>query len=320
MGKSLIDAVFELHSFYDVEYKDFHLPKAFYNPGYIVTLCAYLNSNKIYRRDFHCDCNENQSYFDAMNLNSAIWGGIFNSNGVNAGKNYSPITPLHSEIDVDKATGSINSCIRKLANRNESSGFHKLNFVIGELHDNVWSHGKKSGFSMAQKSKIPYVEDFCFEFALADSGLGFLAEMRRAGKPVGTHREAIEWCILEGHSTKHSDDIDEWAQCLPVDNLGGSPLGKTVQTHSEENHHQGLGLAHLIRLIREYNGELCLVSGDTALQINSSGKSTFKQIKTEWQGVAISCKLKESELTILAPDEDIDEDIRLIMQQLGGSL
>jgi len=319
MAKSLKDAVVELNDFYDPVYSDLHLPQGYYTPGYVVTLCAYLNHNKVKQRDFFFDCSINESYFDAMQFNRAIWGGGAKNN-INAGKNYSPITPLHSDLEVDTATGSINSCIRKLAKGNESTGIHELSFVVGELHDNVWSHGKESGFSMAQKSKVPYEEDFYFEFALADSGLGFLAEMKRTGTNVNSHKEAIEWCIQEGNSTKHSDDIDEWAQRLPSDNLGGSPLGGVVQTHSEENHHQGLGLAHLIKLIRSYNGELCLVSGTSILHINSQGQKTYEEIQSQWQGVVISCKLRESELVKSAQEEDIDDELELLMQQLGGNL
>ncbi|MDO9316599.1 MAG: hypothetical protein Q7V56_00160 [Gammaproteobacteria bacterium] len=67
--------------------------------------------------------------------------------------------------------------------------------VVGELHDNVWSHGKSTGFSMAQKFKVPYEEDYFIEFALADMGLGLRGEMIRAGKEVSSHEAAIEWCL-----------------------------------------------------------------------------------------------------------------------------
>jgi hypothetical protein len=102
--------------------------------------------------------------------------------------------------------------------------------------------------------------------------------------------------------------------------VGGSPLGSVVQTRTDDNHHQGLGLAHLVKLIRDYSGELCIVSGNSILHINTQGQKTYEEIQSEWQGVGISCKLKESELIKFAQDDDIDDELKLIMRQLGGNL
>jgi len=65
---------------------------------------------------------------------------------LNEGRNYASITALRNAEQVDNATTTINNCIRSLAGNNDSKGISELTKVVGELHDNVWSHGKSTGF------------------------------------------------------------------------------------------------------------------------------------------------------------------------------
>lgn len=315
----LLNAVNNLHLFHDEEYNELYLESGFYTPGYIVALTAFLHLHKVDMRGFdsHPDIS---GYLKAMDLSSALWGVTdYSLNRCNQGSNYSIITPLHTSEIVDVATESINGCIRSLTQTNESQGINDLFHVVGELHDNVWSHGLSSGFSMAQKIRVPNSNgtDHYFEFALADHGMGFLAEMKRSKKGVTTHKEAIEWCIVEGNSTKHSDDIDDWAQTFPADLLGNNPIGDNEPMRHESNHHQGLGLAHLVKLVRKYNGKLYLISGDVCFHIDTKGKEEFLNLQKDWKGVAISCRFKESELSV---EDNItpDEDILAIIKKLKG--
>ncbi len=304
--------------FHDDEYNDFFLPKGFYTPGYLVALTAYLHLHKINQRSFDSDPKVS-GYLSAMSLSSALWGiSDYSLVRCNQGLNYSIITPLHNAEVVDEATSSINSCIRAISNNCGSKGVNELLHVVGELHDNVWSHGLSSGFSMAQKIKIKDSEDHYFEFAIADHGFGFLTELKRSKKAVTTDREAIEWCIVEGNSTKHSDDIDDWVQSVPSDMVGDSPFGSSVQVRSEVNHHQGLGLAHLVKLIKKYKGKLYLISGGVCFHIDTNGKEQFINLQKCWKGVAISCRFKESEL-LIDHDEAPDESLINIMEKLRGT-
>ncbi len=320
MGKGLLCALNELSTHHDTEYNYFHLPKDFYHPGYLVAMAAYLHLHRVEKRGFDCH-PEIAGYLDAMAMSSALWGSDgYSQQRVNEGRNYSVITPLHSEEVVDFATTSINGCIREFTQGNNHSGITELFHVVGELHDNVWSHGLSSGFSMAQKTRVPYMDDNYLEFSLADSGLGFLAETNRAGIGHQSHQEAISWCLVEGNSTKHGDDIDEWAQHLPNDNVGGSPFGAQVETRGDENHHQGLGLAHLVKLVRKYSGELSLASGDTCFTIDSTGQEAYHTLGNFWQGVAISCRFRESLLCQDIQEDNLEPDelLNSIIEQLGG--
>lgn len=320
LGKGLLCALNGLALHHDVEYNEFYLPKDFYHPGYLVALTAYLHHHRIEQRNFNCHA-DNTGYFAAMAMSKALWNSdTYDQQRVNEGRSYSVITPLHNEEAVDIATTTINSCIRTFTQGKHHTGITDLFHVVGELHDNVWSHGLSSGFSMAQRSKVPLTDDYYLEFALADHGLGFLAETNRTGKDHKSHEEAIKWCIVEGNSTKHSDDMDEWAQYQPSDILGGSPFGGQIETRSESNHHQGLGLAHLVKLVKKYNGELTLASGDACYMIDSSGQESFQNLQFFWQGVSISCKFRESSLCQDFQEEDFESDELLssIIEQLGG--
>jgi hypothetical protein len=103
---------------------------------------------------------------------------------INVGVNYSPLVSLNSEQVVDAATSAMQGCIRSLVSQDINIDFAaELCDVVGDLHDNVWSHAQSPGVSMAQKWNAPMVSgEHIIEFALADSGRGFLAELRRAGQ------------------------------------------------------------------------------------------------------------------------------------------
>lgn len=314
----LLNAVNALYLYHNEEYNEVFLPKGYYKPGFIVALTAFLYVHKVEERHFDSDPDV-ASYLRTMAFSKALWKIEDSINRVNLGRNYSVITPLHSAEIVDDATSSINSCIRGMSNGVVSKGMSDLFHVVGELHDNVWSHGLSSGFSMAQRQKVPNTggDDYYFEFALADSGLGFLNEMKNSKMDVKTHKEAIQWCVQKGNSTKHGDNIDEWAQSVPADLIGANPLGTSKNVRFDGNHHQGLGLAHLVALVKKYRGKLLLVTGDICFNVDSNGKEQFLDIQKEWKGVAISCRFKESKLS-----EDlsgsVDAELISIMEKLKG--
>lgn len=295
--KNLEHALNNLEEIHDKEYNSVHLDMDHYSPGYICALAAYVDKHQILEKDFDTD-SDKMGYLKTIGFHESLWQTYQNPYRTNCGRNYSPLIPLKDMSDVNTATTTINGCIRSLlGNNNPTNGISLLFNVVGELNDNVWSHGKSTGYSMAQKTFVPNTNktDSYIEFALADRGMGFLAELNRIKSKIDSHSEAIAWCIKEGNSTKHSDNIDTWTQRLPDDHIGNDPMcgfGGEVP----ENHHQGLGLAHLIKLIKQYNGQLHLCTGNSLYKVYENGFEEYKTIKYNWQGVAISCRFKLSSL------------------------
>ncbi len=298
------------------DYGEVDLQGGFYTPSFIIPLVCYLNSKHIDERRFRVH-PDNKTYFTTIGLYKQLWGIEDAYQRVNCGKRYSPIVCLNSVEHVDKATTEIGSCIKSMLNNTHSVGLERLIEVIGEVHDNVWSHGKSTGFSMAQIYTDPRSNTSFIEFTLADKGHGFLPEMRRVGKSVQSHRDAIEWCIQEGNSTKHSKDEDAWLQRVPGDLIGENPMGLFGGDISD-NHHQGLGLFHLIDLVEKHNGELYLISGDTALHIRDKQK-TYLELCNAWKGVIISCRFDRDELLSTDTQKTIDDqNIDDIITRLRG--
>lgn len=318
-----MDGISHIATCHQKETNQLFLPKKYlYRPGFITVLAAYINHHRIMKDDCIFPC---PNYMHAINLQEALWGkDQYSKTRVNDDKNYSPVTALTNVEAVDVATSSINSCVRQLTFLDRSpneypKGITDLTHVIGELHDNVWSHGKSTGFSFAQRYPVPCTQntEYFLEFSLADCGYGFLEELKHAGIPnIKTHQNAIAWCIQEGNSSKHADSQDDWAQQIPQDFMGGRMFGKEVAIKEKDNNHQGLGLYHLMELVKTYNGKLQLATGDTCLEVNGD-KVSYTELRNEWQGVAISCRFKIHELAV-DDNEENDPQLMEIMRALGG--
>lgn len=297
------------------------LPKMYYTSGFVAVLAAFIRSQGLPSDKFRCHTEYNSGYMRAIGLSLAVWGNDdYEQRRINAGSTYAPLTHLSSRDAVDTATGQINGCLRKMATRMEykdSPAFRELLAVVGELHDNVWSHGLNSGFSTAQRRDCPE-NGWVLEFALADCGMGFLNELKRAKVAgVSTDQEAIAWCIQKGNSSKLAKKEDDWAQSVPEDFYGSSPFGADVNTFvNSGNHHQGLGLAKLLALAERYAGILYLASGDAVLEFKG-GVIHFHPLSHHWQGVAISLTLKESALSVDSIEDDPD-GLADFMSQLRG--
>lgn len=292
--------------------EEIYLERDYYAPSFYCLLASSLYSKNYIERYFSFH-PEMEWYLKVINFNYTVFsqGKADTIARPNAAINYSPLVRLASANDVDNATSTINSCIRHFAGNNPNMSL--LYKVVGELHDNVCSHGLKTGFSLAQKTKIPNQNDYYFEFSVADSGLGFLHELKRARiKGIENDVDAIEWCVMEGHSTKLPPE--DFVQSLREDFLGSVPSSHLVQTRDDGSNHQGLGLFHLISLVDKFNGELLVASGFGRLTVKDGVRRTF--IDTSyWQGVAISVKLKESELQMQAKRE-IDDELAEVMRAL----
>lgn len=311
-----------------LERSDVHLlPKGYYAPGFITVLASYLNHKGVKPEALTYACEDNRGYLAAVGLSKALWGiDDYKYERKNAGINYSPLTLLASQDDVDQATEQINDCLRAYAKQGDidysnSPAFRDLMRVVGELHDNVWSHGMSSGFSMAQRQSIGKSSDHVIEFSLADCGLGFLGELKSAGmREIATHEEAIKWCIQEGNSSKKAAQGDDWAQSVPTDFVGENPFGAaSIRPAGNGNHHQGLGLAKLVELAKKYKGVLHLASGGCAMRMSQYGDMTYQALQVPWKGVAVSLTIKESSfMSAKAAEEDDAENIDDIMNLLRG--
>lgn len=327
MGQGLREALVTITKNYDAEYNSFHLDKDFYFPGFWTVFTAFLNEKKIKERDFDCECSKQNSYLQTLGFHNILWNRPIPQR-LSDGKTYTPLTLLSSAEATDDVTASINSCLRHFTGYTDGEipdGLSQLNHVVGELLDNVWSHGHSTGFAMAQKTQVPksHGSDYYLEFSVSDRGLGFLEETQRSGKAkthqLTTHMDALNWCLQKGNSTKHADDIDPWAQQLPPEHVGESPFGAGIGTDYEENHHQGLGLAHLVELVERFQGEMIIASGNAMLMIHEDGNREELALDTPWKGVAISCKLKLSSLIREIADEP-DEELLALMEQLKGGI
>lgn len=306
--------------------KHLALPKQYYSSGYVAVLAAFLRNQGLASEQFSCHHEYNDGYLRAIGLSKAVWGiDNYKQKRINAGATYAPLTHLGSRDAVDEGTGQINGCLRAMANSSSvnyarSPVFAELLAVVGELHDNVWSHGMNSGFSTAQRRNCPK-DGPLIEFSLADCGMGFRNELQRAKvKDVDTDRAAIEWCIQKGNSSKLAAKIDPWAQSVPEGFVGTSPFAKGVTTYQNTgNHHQGLGLAKLFSLAKQYDGLLYLASGSHYLELQN-GCTAYHELAYPWQGVAISLAIKESSFIVGGhPAQDVDSnDIFELMNALRG--
>lgn len=303
------------------------IPDKYYSPGFIAAFAAYLTNKRVHRESVVFDNDAHRAYFSAVGLAKAVWGiDDYQFQRRNAGVNYAMLTPLASQDEVDTATAQINGCLRAYASSgavdySRSPAFKELTHVVGELHDNVWSHGLSTGYSIAQRQSIGNSGDHAVEFSLADCGMGFYEELKRARiaakNGIQCDRDAISWCIQEGNSSKLAAAQDDWAQSVPDDFIGSNPFGKvTLATGANGNHHQGLGLAKLVELARAYRGVLNVASGNCLMTMRLGYNARFRVLQQPWKGVAVSLSLKESSL--LNATANLVEDVEDIMNQLRG--
>ncbi len=291
-----------------------NIPSGFINPGAWVIFASAARKNQVPSERISFPNFDVQHYSSAIGFNDCVYGkDDYEYNRKNVGNSYSPLTRLECMESTDTANNQIISCVMKMLANPDTLGGTDLVNVIGELHDNVWAHGRATGVSMAQKSTDSGRQ--AVEFALADTGHGFLRELQRYRRPAEDDIQAIQWCVAKNNSTKLADDDDDWAQSVPDDIMGGTPFGATVPRVTSRLNHQGLGLWKLTELIRKYRGKLTLVSGNGCLQMDTGGQMVYSNCPS-WEGVALSCRLYEDELD--KDDEAPDDQVAAIMKRLGG--
>ena len=299
MQLNLVDTINKINQFYCEENGSIYISGDFSTPGFWVILTAYAKLKHIEKGRISFENAKLESYASAIGLSKTLWNSDdFPYNRRNEGLNYSSLECLDRPESTDKATSCINNCVRKMfLSVDVSDSFvAQMCDVIGDVHDNVWSHGMASGFSVAQKWPTYKDDDYYFEFALADAGIGLLGEINRCGLKdiANNHREAIEWCIQEGNSTKKPGPEDDWAQTMPADLINNPLRGIEKTNFSSGSHHQGLGLSKLVRLVEAAGGQLWLASGDCALERTSNGQHSYRTLASSWSGVALACRFRWS--------------------------
>lgn len=289
-----------------------HVPSEFFAPGFWVVLAGFGLRHQLRYEFIDLPSSDHIGYASAMGLPVALGSpDDYGHSRLREGHYYSSLERLDNPEVTDIATGRVNSCIRKLLSDADAARFvAAVCNVVSELHSNVWDHGEASGFSVAQRW-----QGGRFEFALADTGRGFLNEVRRAGLPIDTDAEAIDWCMREGTSSKRQKPDDGWAQRLPPDALR-SPYPPSVSTTVTPGiHHAGLGLWKLRELVRVFSGTAWVATGSACTILNGDSADTVAI--PEWRGVAIACRFTLEGIKS-APAEADNPRVAAIMKILGG--
>ena len=299
-----------------------YIPRGFLTPGFITTVTCIGFDQGITGLEYE-DPDSHQGLLEAMQVPYKLTGiDSYPYQRQNQGVNYSPIQMLQNADDVDAATSETNDSIRRRVGT--QPGISELCSVIGELHDNVRAHAEGMGFSMALNwhPTTPVIE-----FSVADKGKGFLNECQRIGVPgVVDDESAIRWCLTPEHTTKDIDH-DEFAQMIPEDAMGNPFDGQAdARPWHDGNHHQGLGLAKLMKLVTAYNGDLWVATGERLLISNPrtrhrdqfGNKDPFGNFVAtpHWKGVAIACRLKISELGRPFEEEPFHDDVQDILDDI----
>ena len=296
----------------------FDFPNEYCSPGFWAAYTARARLRSLRLAELGIPSGQLLEYARAIGLERALGEqDTYRYARKRAGENYSPLVLLESPEDTERTTGEINGCIRGLFSEPEYTEFvSTICELVGDLLDNVWSHGKSTGFSMAQRWKHNNSGDFCFEFAVADCGLGFLRELKRAGvREVETDQAAIQWCIQKGHSTKMKP-VAEWAQRLPPDVMG-NPMPTVGRVVESDNHHLGLGLAKLVNGVEQFNGSLWLASGTSMLVIRPNQGHLYEELRTPWQGVAIACRFESAQVAehlAVRPADEFEDILKSLIR------
>lgn len=208
------------------------------------------------------------------------------------GQTYTKLSRLRYGHEIDFCNSVIADLFYSQLGNNRS--VTELVKVVGELHDNVASHANGQGYSCAQVYK--YGGERRIEFAVVDSGCGMLENVRRVVKGIDDDEQAIRWCLKKGNTS--AGGLDPWAQRVPEDALS-SPIPGPIYRDEGGNHHAGLGLYHLRRLIRQFGGKLWIWSGNSQIIMNKGAVQAVLSGIGPWHGVAI-------EFEIVVPEGIID--------------
>ena len=238
-----------------------------------------------------------RKYSDYAQLSYVLNGCYANPKQASYQKTCSRLCQIKDQTDIDVATSSIRALLRTHLDH-KFRVIQDIIKVVGELHDNIFSHAEGLGYSMAQiyKGNTPRVE-----FAVVDAGIG-LKRSVRAVKAVKTDQEAVALCIGKGFSTKKLSS--SWAQ--KIDRDVPNPFSDNVPTRRSSDNHQGLGLYLLTELIEKLEGRLWICTGHASL-VQNAGKRYYTANRYVWRGTAIAVSVSLSPKRVVATVQSSDK-------------
>lgn len=292
-----------LNSLYEALNNHTLIHLSFVNPFDTAMLAAFIKKNSISKELIVPDDNVD-SYLNTIDFYRLVWNEPRSNKQWAVGRTYCPLIELSSPAQTDIATTTISNILERRCGEDAYSVID----VIGELIDNVWSHGKALGYAVAQVSG----DDI--KFSVVDIGKGFKNVLQEANiSGIKSDIDAINWSIQKGHTSKGQED--EWAQCLPFDSYE-NPFSSGVPIKEEENHHEGLGLYKLVDLVQKTKGNLSILSGQ-GLKFISAEREFDSELKNHWQGVVIYCTLNIRNIKNALQNSDAS-DIDAILKEILG--
>lgn len=292
-----------LNSLYEVLNNHTLIHLSFVNPFDTAMLAAFIKKNSISKELIVPDDNVD-SYLNTIDFYNLVWNEPRTNKQWAVGRSYCPLIELSSPEHTDTATTIIGNILERRCGEDAYSVID----VIGELIDNVWSHGKALGYAVAQVSR----DDI--KFSVVDIGKGFKNVLQEANiSGIKSDIDAINWSIQKGHTSKGQED--EWAQFLPFDSYE-NPFSSGVPIKEEENHHEGLGLYKLVDLVQKTKGNLSILSGQ-GLKFISAERELDSELKNHWQGVVIYCTLNIRNIKNALQNSDAS-DIDAILKEILG--
>lgn len=292
-----------LNSLYEALNNHTLIHLSFVNPFDTAMLAAFIKKNSISKELIIPDDNVD-SYLNTIDFYNLVWNEPRTNKQWAVGRSYCPLIELSSPEHTDTATTIIGNILERRCGEDAYSVID----VIGELIDNVWSHGKALGYAVAQVSR----DDI--KFSVVDIGKGFKNVLQEANiSGIKSDIDAINWSIQKGHTSKGQED--EWAQFLPFDSYE-NPFSSGVPIKEEENHHEGLGLYKLVDLVQKTKGNLSILSGQ-GLKFISAERELDSELKNHWQGVVIYCTLNIRNIKNALQNSDAS-DIDAILKEILG--
>ncbi len=184
---------------------------------------------------------------------------------------YTPIVQIQGRSQTEQIRNSLTSTIMQnfsaISPTNQADLRKYLNHMFSELLNNVSDHSFSDigGFAMAQY----YKTNKKVQFAIADKGCGFLANIQSKFPDIKTEEEAII-----------------------------KALGKAVTASKNyvygQTRNAGYGLYTLETILNHSKGSLIIISNDTMLKM-TTGKKTIYKLPISWNGAVVAFEFFEEQ-------------------------
>jgi hypothetical protein len=182
---------------------------------------------------------------------------------------YTPIVQIKGRYQTEQIRDSLTTTIMRnfstLSLPDQSDLRRYLNHMFSELLNNVSDHSFSDigGFAMAQY----YENHKKVQFAIADKGCGFLANIRAKFPEIQTEEAAI-FKAMERAVTASKNYV------------------------YDQSRNAGYGLYTLETILSHSNGNLIILSNDTMIKLEASTKYIYK-LPISWNGVVVAFEFFE---------------------------